>query len=299
MASKSRDHISTTWLRGRRLAICVGPIRTGTTWLFETLRRHPEVAASVGKEVDFFNLNLHRGLDWYARRFAPTLPATRLLLDVSPHYFDLDDIAERIGRIFADPIIVVGIRNPYDRVVSDYRRHFSAYPFRVMIEDEEAWERCRLANLIAVRTERLFARFGRENVIVYNFDELMESPRCLCERLCTCLGIAPFVPPHVERKIFDSAAPRNRTILALVRGTRRVVARVAPRVADDLMFSRLRALVYSGRKDGTITEGDREAVFARCEPFFEEEIGRLEALLGADLSGWRRSSAKGRAAGVP
>lgn len=280
--------------RGNRLVICVGPIRTGTTWLFETMRRHPHIATPSGKEIDYFNHNFERGEDWYLGQFPESVHGGRTLLDVSPHYLDLTDLVERIACITSEPRIIVGIRNPYDRLVSDYRRHYSDRRFAFMVDDPMAWQRTCRANLIAGRIGEMFERFGRGNVIIYNFDDLRRSPKTVCEYLCRSIGLDVHTPPNVERPVLDSVAPRSRTLLAAARLTLRVVARVAPRTADDLMFSRLRWLFYSKRPEGTILPAERAAVFERCAPVFEKEIGSLERLLSLDLTHWRMARATSR-----
>ena len=275
-------------LGARRIVVCVGPIRSGTTWLFEWLRQHPQVAAPRGKEINFFNDNFDRGTDWYLRQFFAGFAQATRLLDVGPHYLDLPDIAERLAQTIVDPLIIVGIRNPYDRVISDYRRHHSGIArLTDLITHPAGWQHYLRTNLIAKSIETLFVKFGRENVIVYNFDELTQSPRTLCEKLCTAIDIVPLAPSGIERKVLASQAPHSRRLLNLARVCRRLAAGVAPRLADDLAFGPLRRLVYSDQPAGTISAQEMKAAFNRCRPFFEAEITALEALLGIDLANWR------------
>ena len=43
--------------------ICIGPGRTGTTWLFNYLQNHKDVYVVPGKEINFFNNFYEKGFD--------------------------------------------------------------------------------------------------------------------------------------------------------------------------------------------------------------------------------------------
>jgi hypothetical protein len=47
----------------------IGAQKSGTTWLFEMLRQHPEVAFPAGKEVHFWDQRNDRSVDWYLGLF--------------------------------------------------------------------------------------------------------------------------------------------------------------------------------------------------------------------------------------
>jgi hypothetical protein len=50
--------------------IVIGAQRSGTTYLYDELINHPNVASAFTKEVHYFDVNYTRGLDWY-RAFFP------------------------------------------------------------------------------------------------------------------------------------------------------------------------------------------------------------------------------------
>jgi hypothetical protein len=277
-------------LKGRRLLVGVGPIRNGTTWLFQSLRQHPQIASTLRKEINFFNNRFQDGAAWYLKQFPPLHDGVSWLMDISPHYIDMPDIGDRIARLTADPIILVGIRNPYDRLESDYRRHYSYRRFPVMATNREAFNHTCRVNLVAENIARLIRTFGKDQVIIYNFDDLRQSPAELLDRICEAAGIDSFVPENVERRILASDAPRNKILLALARMGIRGVSALSPRMAADLMFGPLRPLVYSKQPRGHITEDEWAQVFERYKPLFDAELDRLEALLNLDLAKWRMPS---------
>lgn len=49
--------------------ICIGPGRSGTSWLYRLLREHPEITLPKVKETEFFNNNIQKGFEWYEALF--------------------------------------------------------------------------------------------------------------------------------------------------------------------------------------------------------------------------------------
>ncbi len=100
--------------------LIIGAGRSGTTTLFEYLRQHPEVCASHIKEVHFFSFDdlFKRGtpyLQSFFRRWEGkhTLTADTYLLA-------MPDLAERIYRYDSRIRLVVMLRDPVQRAVSNY-----------------------------------------------------------------------------------------------------------------------------------------------------------------------------------
>ena len=50
--------------------LIIGAQKSGTTSLYHSLVRHPQVRPCLVKEVHFFDQNYHRGTDWYRAHFA-------------------------------------------------------------------------------------------------------------------------------------------------------------------------------------------------------------------------------------
>src|SRR5271155_4863005 len=48
----------------------IGAQKAGTTWLYETLKRHPEIGFPAGKEVHFWNARGVQTIESYISQFA-------------------------------------------------------------------------------------------------------------------------------------------------------------------------------------------------------------------------------------
>lgn len=95
----------------------IGAQKTGTTWLFENLRQHPQVAFPAGKEIHFWNQQYDKGVDWYLSLFPANLDQKQG--EITPAYaFQPKDIIEQVYDINPSLRLFYCIRNPIERAWS-------------------------------------------------------------------------------------------------------------------------------------------------------------------------------------
>lgn len=103
--------------------IIIGSQRCGTTSLYTYLAQHPQILTPIKKEMDFFSWHFDRGIDWYLAHFPP-IPAGEQFLtgEASPSYFDSLEAPERLYSAFPEAKLIVLLRNPVDRAISQFYR---------------------------------------------------------------------------------------------------------------------------------------------------------------------------------
>ncbi|PIO65807.1 sulfotransferase domain protein, partial [Teladorsagia circumcincta] len=99
-------------------AIIVGVKKAGTRALLEFLRLNPNIRAP-GPEVHFFDKNYHKGLEWYRDKM-PLTSGSQLTIEKSPAYFHSRTAAERIRALNPAMKIIIVVRDPVMRAISDY-----------------------------------------------------------------------------------------------------------------------------------------------------------------------------------
>ncbi|XP_002739746.2 heparan sulfate glucosamine 3-O-sulfotransferase 1-like [Saccoglossus kowalevskii] len=106
----------------RRLpqAIIIGVRKCGTRALLAMLKLHPKIQAA-SDEIHFFDReeNYSRGLDWYRRRMPYSFP-DQITMEKSPAYFITDEVPSRIYEMDPSVKLVLIVREPTTRVISDY-----------------------------------------------------------------------------------------------------------------------------------------------------------------------------------
>lgn len=195
---------SETWLFPDFFVIA--PPKTGTTWLFENLRRHTEVFIPAEKEIRYFDLHWrHHSIGWYTQQFAKR--TGQVAGDMSPTYSVLPSFAiELIHSIKPDLKLVFLIREPVDRTWSHTKHTFvySEAPFHIAMKPfNEVQEHELLASfthdfiLSSGDYEGILKRwlkyFPKHQFHVAFFEDVIADPERFFKSLCRFLCISDTV----------------------------------------------------------------------------------------------------------
>lgn len=269
--------------------IGVGPGRTGTTWLHETLKGH--VGLPLIKETHYFKHHYDKGPEWYAAHFADC-PLELPVGEICGTYFNLASARERIARDLPSCKIICSLRDPVDRMYSHYRQMRSLWGTRESFEEAlQNRPEIRDASGYAMHVEAWQKSFGRENVLVVFYDDLKSKPQGYIDSVCAFLGISPINLKNsatgAEKVNFMEAsrAPRNRR-LALAAG--RTVSWLREKRLDSLLYLFRRSGLFQLCVGGGAEYGPLSAETEdRLRKQFLLDIERLEVLTSRDLSSWK------------
>nr|XP_061805774.1 heparan sulfate glucosamine 3-O-sulfotransferase 2-like [Nerophis lumbriciformis] len=106
--------------------LIVGVKKGGTRAVLEFIRIHPDVRA-LGTEPHFFDRNYDRGLGWY-RGLMPRTLEGQITLEKTPSYFVTREAPRRISSMSQQIKLIVVVRNPVTRAISDYTQTLSKKP---------------------------------------------------------------------------------------------------------------------------------------------------------------------------
>lgn len=246
------------------------------------------------KETDFFTRNFERGLDWYLDFFRQCPPG-RPMGEIDPNYFGEEIAAERIAAMIPQCAIIVTLRDPVARAWSSYRAMRRDAWTRASFEDTvRSNPIIRESSRYAHHLANWRAHFGTDRVLVMLYDDLERDPQAYLDRVCAFIGLAP-IPVRgtalaAGRINAVTRAPRNRKLAQNARNARDWMRlhrwTRAIRLLDSLGVWRF--AFGGGRPFGEIDP----AIDARLRERFRPEVEALEAIIGRDLSAWKRPRAK-------
>lgn len=267
----------------------IGPSRTGTTWLHEVLQGHAGTPRL--KETHFFDKYYARGIQWYADLFAacdPDLPVG----EMSP-CFALPAARERMRKHVPDCKIICTLRDPVDRAYSYYK--LARCLGMVGCGFEEALDRHKLiadANHYAHHLAEWRKFFPAEQILTCFYDDLEADPQSYLDRICDFIGIAriQLADRKLEKQVNSFArAPRWHTVAQNARHLRQRL-RSMEAYRTLVLLDRIRFWdCFSG--GGEPFRPLDPQTDARVRARFIAEIEVLEAMLGRDLSAWKRTRA--------
>ena len=101
-------------------AIIIGVRKAGTRALINMLKTHPDIFAALG-EVHFFDRdeNFKKGMQWYIEQM-PCTKKGQITIEKSPSYFTTDNVSMRIKMLSSHTKLILIVRNPIDRAISDF-----------------------------------------------------------------------------------------------------------------------------------------------------------------------------------
>jgi hypothetical protein len=189
-----------------------GAPRSGTTWLYHLLDRHPSIymAKPIKPEPKFFLVDdlYEKGLEHYARTWFAAAGSTPFAGEKSTDYLESRAAAERIARDLPAVKLVFILRDPVERAYSNYlwtrMNGLETEDFATALQLEEERERVLPERLRFTRpysycSRGLYAellapyldRFSRSQLLVLKFEDLLHAPRELAVRLQQFIGAEP------------------------------------------------------------------------------------------------------------
>ncbi|XP_051925437.1 heparan sulfate glucosamine 3-O-sulfotransferase 2-like [Hippocampus zosterae] len=182
-------------------AIIVGVKKGGTRAVLEFIRIHPDVRAA-GTETHFFDRHYGRGLEWYRAAMPRTLEG-QLTMEKTPSYFVTKETARRIAAMSRDTKLIVVVRDPVTRAISDYTQTLSKSPdlpsFRELAfrnrssgPVDASWNAIRIG-LYALHLENWLRYFPLAQMHFVSGERLIAEPAGELARLQDFLGLKRIV----------------------------------------------------------------------------------------------------------
>jgi tetratricopeptide (TPR) repeat protein len=186
--------------------IIIGMAKCGTSSLFQYLREHPQILLPHKKEINFFNNNFNRGVDWYLAHFPAITDREDFLTgEASPYYLSTPEVDRRIFQLFPNVKLIILLRNPVERTISEYYHSFNRglqkkslleiinsekeYLARVS-ETESIYEFGYLLNSIYVdRIQRWMSIFPQENILILESKLFFERTDIYMKKIFDFLGL--------------------------------------------------------------------------------------------------------------
>jgi len=297
-----------------------GVAKAGTTALCRFLGQHPQVFMCPIKEPTFFAarellsfdadsnpwvearaLNVRRwvagetahppqhgfALEWahYEALFRG-VREQRAIGEGSVNYWWAPGAPSAIREKFPDARFVVMLRNPADRLFSEYLAMRWAYPLRTFGEHialslgrRDSFGVVTDAGYYATHLERFLSHFPLEQLSIHLYEEFSADPRSVCRSILAFLGVDADHPIDVSQRI---NAPRlvrwPRLHAALSIGAVHALWRQVPHRWRE----RIRGVYGGPRSLEIMSAADRRVLIEH----YRDEIQRTAKLIDRDLSPW-------------
>lgn len=191
--------------------LIAGACRSSTTTLYSYLKQHPEIFCSEWKEPNFFSLNYNLGQRWYLRNFI-SRKKYKAVGEATVLYFIWRKAPERIYRFDPDIKLIFLLRNPVERLYSQYKRHVQWTGWSESFEsllNKYFYSFTSHGNYYS-NISRFMQFIPKENIFIGISEEFNKYTEKILKKICIFLGVNPnFKFNHNKIDINSSKIPMS------------------------------------------------------------------------------------------
>lgn len=267
--------------------VYAGTAKAASTWIYECLLDHPEVA--IHEETDslnFFDVNHHRGVDWYRDRFPPAA-SEAVGGETTTSYLHDTHAVERIADLLPDATLLFNLRNPVDRAFSQWwhgeSRGYTNYDFEEVLESYPPYQMWAVPGFYATHLQRFDRHFDADQMHVLLFDDLVADDQAFIQDVFARVGVDDsYVPAPLDEK---SNTARTR-YSGSIKQVENWVGRNFPEPVKDVVRPAWNGVQEMYQSPSAYEEGMDPAVRRELEQMFAPDVKRLSERLDRDLSHW-------------
>lgn len=201
----------------------IGAQKAGTTWLYEQISHHPQLAFPLGKEAHFWDRSHDKSaIADYLSRFADV---AAIAGEITPSYAALpSSVVQEIHACNPQLRLIYLIRNPIDRAWSSALMALQRAQMTID-EASDAWFSDHFHSAASLKRGDYQAClqtwrtiFPNEQLLILRFEQIITEPEFLLNRCFQHLGVAPVDPEQLRQQgchepVFTGPGHRLRSTL--------------------------------------------------------------------------------------
>lgn len=269
--------------------IYIGPDKSGSTWVYEIFKQHPQIFVPDAKDIYFFDRYYDRGLKWYYSFFKES-KNFKVKGEISHDYLFSKMAAKRIKETFGSKIKLLTIlRNPIEKTWSLYLFAIrngiiskNTSFFKAIEEHPAIINR----SLYGKHLETYFKLFHKEQIKIFLFEDLKSDPVNFARNIFQELGVDFIENINYKEKRLPASRPRSRLLAKIAKYSANTLREIGlVNLLGKLKTNKyiLRALYKPYDKKPKM---DTEVKEFLIENFFKDDIKLLNKITKKDFSSW-------------
>jgi hypothetical protein len=265
----------------------IGPDKTGSSWLYQILRHHPNCFVPDCKDIYFFDRYYHRGFGWYLSIFKDVPSNIFVVGELSHDYLFSAVVANRIKHDLPGVKLLTILRDPVERTFSHYL--YMIRSGRTRDEFELALENFpELINnsMYYKHLSEYFCCFERQQIKVLFFEALKADPKAFAKEVFDFLNLPLIDEIDYYSQVLPASHPQSYLLARL--------AKLSANAARDIGLTNLVGIVKHSPLTQLLYRPYKQnerpvmslATKTRLNSIFQSDIMHLQDLLDVDLSRW-------------
>ena len=224
----------------------IGPDKTGSTWLYSLLSRHPDVYVPTAKDLYYFDRYYHKGDEWYLSFFPKYEGQYVAIGELSHDYIFSQQAAKRIFSFNPNMKLLCTLRDPIDRTFSHYlnlkRNGHTKKPLRAaVLEYPELIDHSLYANHLSTYLEL----FGSQQLELLKFSNLLSSPKAFAQDVYRFLSLIDQEVLDLDIKRMPASRPRSYLLAKIAKKGANLIRDLGyPQMVGKVKYCKLAGLLY-------------------------------------------------------
>jgi len=263
-----------------------GTAKAASTWIYRCLYDHPDVLMPEQDTVNYFNINYHRGLEWYSNFFSGH-GGESSIGEASTGYLGSRKAHKRIYEVLPEVNLIFCLRSPIKRAYSQwwhgYSHGYHNYEFEEVFETHPRYRHWVVPGFYAEHLRRFDEVFPEEQIKVVFFDDLVEDDLKFIQDIYDYISVdSDYVPDPIGVKENEAGATGN-PLYVRARGWVREDAPDSVEKTLKFFWDPIRGVVESRDE---YEEGMDEDIRRQLEQIYVEDVCELSQRINRDLSHW-------------
>jgi len=196
--------------------LIIGTQKGGTSSLHHLLSQHSDISFPKKKELHYFSKYYSFGQYWY-HTFFPFKMSNKITGEATPNYLYYTAAAERVYRYNKDMKLIVLLRDPIQRAVSQYHMEFKrgklSHSFedlvtrqlentsdRVHVDYEEHYTQVLQRGKYCDQIKNWYSYFKKDQILVLKSEDFFKSPKDTLACVFKFLGLPIQYPENLSPK---------------------------------------------------------------------------------------------------
>ena len=263
----------------------IGPDKSGSTWLYEIFKEHPQIFVPDIKDIYFFDRYYYKGWEWYASFFKGS-ENYKAIGELSHDYMFSIEAMLRIRNDLPGAKLFVILRNPFEKVVSHYlflvRSGITNKPFEIAIKThKELIEKCLYAKYLS----QYINIFPKEQFKIFFYDDLKKDPRNFAKDIFDYLNV-DFIELDFNRKVLPASKPRIFLLAKLAKKSANLLRELGwIKLLGKIKANRyIQTILYKPYKSEKFVMSREQ--FEMLFDIFVRDIRDLEKIVNKKLDNW-------------
>lgn len=286
--------------------IGIGASKSGTTWVADVLKRHPNIYyPEARKELWYFNAVLpydfktpnpsyDKPYSWY-HEFFKNSKAENVCGEITPSYLSMANVAKDIYEYNPNIKLFAILRNPIDRAFSQYlfsqQNGMGTYDtFELAIEENP--RKFIETSLYAQSLQRFYDVFPANQIKVLFFEDLKNDKEAFLKELFDFLEVPHFFEEEMNKKVNVGQQVKNKKLGSIIGKAQQLaysknLSFLIPLIKKSGIPSLVKRIKSKNMETRTEKPVIQQKTKDKLQTIFLKDIEQLEKMTNRDLSHWK------------